>query len=67
MTTTRSTVALRRLDVASLALLLIGLVFGVFSYWLITAEELSPLVIVPSMVAAIFGATHLVKREAPRR
>lgn len=56
----------RRLDIASLALLLIGLVFGMIAYWLVTDEHFNVLVIVPSIVAATLGATNLVKREAPR-
>ncbi|WP_138757671.1 hypothetical protein [Modestobacter altitudinis] len=64
MTTTTSH---RRLDVASLALLLVGLVFGVLAYWLITAHDVTPLVLIPSVVAITIGATHLTQREAPRR
>ncbi len=56
----------RRLDIASLALLLVGLVFGVIAYWLVTNQHFNVLVIVPSIVAATLGATHLFKREAPR-
>lgn len=55
----------RRLDVASLVLLAIGLISGCLSYWLITEREVSPLIIVPSVVAATIGATHISKREAP--
>lgn len=55
----------RRLDVASLTLLLVGLAFGVLSYWLITADDFNALVIVPSIVAVTIGASHLFKREAP--
>jgi len=54
----------RRLDVASLALLLLGLVFAVFSYWLIEDHGLSPLIVIPSIVAATTGAGHITKREA---
>lgn len=66
MTTTHNHRAHRRLDAASLALLLIGLAAGVFSYWLITYRGLNALIIVPSIVAMTIGATHLIKREAPR-
>lgn len=55
-----------RLDLPSLTLTLIGLVFGVIAYWLITAEHVNVLVIVPSVVAVTVGVTHLIKREAPR-
>ncbi|GEM_PF-3289468 len=66
MTTTHSHRVHRRLDVASLTLLLIGLVSGVFSYWLITYNGVNALVIIPSIVAITIGATHITKREAPR-
>lgn len=55
-----------RLDIPSLFLTLVGLIFGGASYWLITAERANPLIIVPSVVAVTIGATHLLKREAPR-
>jgi hypothetical protein len=45
---------------------LIGLIFGAVAYWLITAEHVNALVIVPSIVATTIGVTHLIKREAPR-
>ncbi|MCU1614696.1 MAG: hypothetical protein JWO98_2236 [Frankiales bacterium] len=64
---TMTTHSHRRLDVASLALLLIGLVFGAVSYWLITVHGLSALIIVPSIVAVTIGATHITKREASRQ
>lgn len=66
MTMTHSHRSHRRLDVASLALLLVGLVFGVLSYWLVADHGLNPLVIVPSVVAATIGVTHVSKREATR-
>lgn len=53
----------RRLDVASLALLLVGLICALFSYWLITAHGLNPLILVPSVAAATTGAGHITKRE----
>lgn len=56
----------RRLDVAGLALLLIGLTCGALSYWLIQERGLTPLALVPSVVAATLGVTHLTKLEAPR-
>ena len=54
----------RRLDAAGLILLLIGLVFGILSYWLITYQELNVLIMVPSVIAVVTGATHVTKREA---
>jgi len=59
--------ARRRLDVASLALLVIGLVFGGLSYWLVADHGLNALIVVPSIVAAATGAAHITKREASRR
>lgn len=56
----------RRLDVASLFLLLTGLVFGAFSCWLVAAEHFNPVVLAPSVTAIITGGAHLTKREAPR-
>jgi len=56
----------RRLDLASLALLLCGLAFGVLAYFSITERGANPLLIVPAVVAATLGANHLVKYEAPR-
>ena len=56
----------RRLDVPSLVLMLIGLATAVFAYRLTADHDVSALVIVPAVVAATIGATHLVKREAPR-
>lgn len=56
----------RRLDVASLALLLIGLVFAVISYWLVQDRGYNVLIMVPSIVSATTGALHITKREARR-
>lgn len=67
MTMTHSHCSRRRLDTASLALLLLGLVFGGLSYWLVAAHGLNALILVPSIVAATTGATHITKREALRR
>ena len=67
MTTTDKSRSHRRLDGASLTLLLIGIVFAILAYWLITVERFNPLLIVPSIVASTLGASHLIKREAPRR
>ena len=56
----------RRLDVASLILLLISVSFGAFSYWLVTSHQLNAAILIPSVVAATIGATHLTKLEASR-
>ena len=56
----------RRLDIPSLVLLVIGLVFGAVSYWLVTDRGLNPLIIAPSIVAATLGLTHITKHEATR-
>lgn len=55
----------RRLDLFSLALLLIGIASGLGAYALIE-QGINALVMIPSVVAATIGATHLVKYEAPR-
>lgn len=64
--TTHSHHSHRRLDPAGLALLALGLVFGVISYWLVVDGGLNPLVMVPAIVAATTGAAHITKREASR-
>lgn len=66
MTATHSHRTHRRLDGASLGLLLVGLLSGVFSYGLIVYGGVSVLVLIPSIVPITMGATHLTKREAPR-
>lgn len=66
MTMTHSHHSRRRLDLASLLLLLVGIGAGVFAYWLVADQGFTPLVIVPAIVAATVGASHLVKREAIR-
>ncbi len=66
MTTTYRRASRRRLDVASLALTLIGLASGAFSYCLVTYADANALVMTPSIVAVTIGITHLIKREAPR-
>lgn len=66
MTTTSRRNSRRRLDVPSLALTVIGLASGVFSYLLVTYADVNALVIIPSVVAVTVGSSHLVKREARR-
>ena len=66
MTTTLKSQSRRRLDVSSLVLMVIGLVFGAIAYLLATYSGVNVLVIVPSVVAVTIGAMNLVKREAPR-
>ena len=58
--------AVVRVDIASAILLVIGLFFGAVSIWLIASHGVNPLIIIPSLVAAFTGATHLFKYEAPR-
>lgn len=67
MTTIHKVESRRRLDVASLVLTLIGVAFGVLSYWLVAVAQYNALIIIPSVVAMTLGGTHLIKREAPRR
>lgn len=67
MAMTHSHRSRRRLDVASLALLLVGLVFGGLSYWLVLDHGLNALIMVPSVVVATIGAMHITKREASRQ
>lgn len=64
MTMTHSPRVRRKVDVASLALLLIGLAFGVLARWLIVNHGSDPIILAPSVVAATLGATNLLKREA---
>jgi len=66
VTTTLKSQSRRRLDVSSLVLMVIGLVFGAIAYLLATYSGVNVLVIVPSVVAVTIGAMNLVKREAPR-
>lgn len=56
----------RRLDVASLALFVLGLVCGTVCYWLIADHGVNALWLVPSVVIATTGASHLTKLEAKR-
>lgn len=67
MTTTHRNHPRRRLDVPSLVLMIIGVASGAFCLWLIGASHVSALVLVPSIIAATIGASHLVKSEASRR
>lgn len=67
MTMTHSYTSRRRLDPAGLMLLLIALACGVVSYWLVIDRGVNPLVLVPSIVAATVGASHVTKREVTRR
>ncbi len=55
----------RRLDLAALLLLAVGLACGSISYLLIETTGLNALVLVPSVVAATTGASHLIKWEVP--
>lgn len=65
MTTTHSH-SQRRLDLAGVALLLIGLASGLLAYVFITENGTNPLLLVPSVIATMTGGQHLTKRVAPR-
>lgn len=67
MTTTHKPHPRRRVDVASLALLVVGLASGLGAVWTIQALSVSPLVLVPSVVACTIGMLHLLKWESPRQ
>lgn len=56
----------RQIDLASVALLVLGLVFAGVSYVLITQNGANPALLVPSVIAITLGATHLTKHQAPR-
>lgn len=56
----------RRLDLASVALLCVGVGSGALALPLIIGGAQHPLVIVPAAIATATGATHLFKWEAPR-
>lgn len=55
-----------RLDVPSLLLFLVGVVSGTLAYLLITYANYNALILVPGVVAATIGLSHLFKREAGR-
>ncbi|MDZ7910787.1 MAG: hypothetical protein U5O16_14555 [Rhodococcus sp. (in: high G+C Gram-positive bacteria)] len=65
MTTTAKRQSRRHVDVVSLVVMAIGVLFAVVSYCLISFADVNVLVIVPSIVAITLGATHLIKHEAP--
>lgn len=65
MTTTPRIQSRRRLDLPSLILLLVGIIAGLVAY-VLTAQGMSALGLIPSVVAATIGATKLTKYEAPR-
>jgi len=65
VTTTHRHQSRRKLDVSSLVLLILSVVAGALSYYLIT-QGISALVMIPSIVAATVAVTHLTKYEAPR-
>lgn len=58
--------ARRRLDVQSLALLVVALVSAGWCCWFIAHDRLSWLILTPSIVPAAASAAHLTKMEAPR-
>jgi hypothetical protein len=65
VTTTHKYHSRRRLDLFNLGLLLVSIVSGLGAYVLIE-QGMTALLLIPSVVAATIGATHLVKYQAPR-
>jgi NhaP-type Na+/H+ or K+/H+ antiporter len=65
VTTTHRDRSRRRLDLASLLLLVTSLASGVFAYWLVMGDGINAIVMIPSIAAATVAATHITKREAP--
>jgi len=65
VTTTHRRRSQRRVDVASLLLLIVGLASGLFSY-LLVLQGTSALVLIPAIVVATIGAMRITKLEAPR-
>lgn len=55
----------RRIDVASLVLLVIGLSSGLWAFALVEHQGMSPLIFVPPVVAATVGLTNITKKVAP--
>lgn len=66
MTTIQPRRQRRRLDLASLSLVLIGLAFGFLAYALIEANGYNVLIIVPAVVTLTIGLLNITKSEAPR-
>ena len=56
----------KRLDLSSLALVLLCLISGVYAHVLISEAGMSPLLIVPSVVGATYGLLNITKWEVPR-
>ncbi|MPV50151.1 hypothetical protein GCG21_09060 [Pseudactinotalea sp. HY160] len=56
----------RRIDLGSLALLLVGLASGALSSWFVIGAGFSPAIIVPSAAAITIGAMNLVTKQAPK-
>lgn len=56
----------RQLDLAGLLLFIVGITSVVGAYWLVETRGLNPLILIPAVVAATNGATHLTKRVACR-
>lgn len=57
----------RKIDYGSLALAILGVATGALSYCLVENGAANVLIIVPSIIAATTGFTHLVKWEIPHR
>lgn len=58
---------LRQIDLFSLGLMLIGLMCGIVSIWLLAINNLNIVVIIPSLLAAITGAKNLLPKIADKK
>jgi len=56
----------RSVDFASAALLAVGIASGVVAYSLTVSDDITALILVPSVVAATIGAFNITKTTAPR-
>lgn len=56
----------RKIDLASLMLLLLSCATGVYAYGLTQYDDANALVIVPSVIAATTGALNLITTAPPR-
>lgn len=58
---------LRQIDLFSFGLMLIGLMCGIVSIWLLAINNLNIVVIIPSLLAAITGAKNLLPKIADKK
>jgi hypothetical protein len=54
------------IDWASASLLLVGVVFGAISIGLVATSGMTPLVLIPSVIAMVIGIKNFTKTTAPR-